>query len=106
MSFQGTSFRPFSSFRRSGKTYRPIGAAVNYALTGISADENGAALAACGVFVFHDGNQSFIGQTVSDGGGNWTLYPGQSGPFWVREYKAGAPNRAGTSDNGQTPTVV
>lgn len=74
------------------------------ALVGVTRDSAGVALGDCTVYIFKDGLQEFVGETVSDAGGNWTFYLSTSGPFWIRAYKVAA--LAGTSDNGLVPDVV
>lgn len=72
----------------------------SFSLSGVSRDSTGAALAACTVLVFNAHTNEFIGQTVSDGSGNWSVVvPTNSPRHFVVEYKAGSPDVAGTSVN-------
>ena len=69
-----------------------------FTISGTSRDSTGATLGACRVQVY-DGSNAFLGETVSDGAGAWSMsVPTNSGPFWARYYLAGAPNRAGITD--------
>jgi hypothetical protein len=71
-----------------------------FVMTGVSRDNTGVPLGNCAVYVF-DGDDRRIGVTVSNGSGAWSvILPNNAGPFWVRYYLAGSPNRAGTTDYG------
>ena len=76
------------------------------ALTGVSRDSAGAALGSCRVMAFRTSDNSFAGETTSDGSGNWSLANLTGGAFYLVEYKAGAPDRAGTSVNTLLPVAV
>jgi hypothetical protein len=76
----------------------------NNRITGVSRDATGAALGGCTVNVFQTFNNVLVGSTVSDGSGNWTVYPDQAGPYYFVEYKAGSPDVFGTSPNTNTAT--
>jgi len=71
----------------------------NPSLTGISRDNTGAALGGCTVKLFRTWDDVMIASAVSDGSGSYTLFPASSGPYYLVEYKAGAPDVAGTSRN-------
>ena len=79
---------------------------LNMSLTYVSRDSTGAPLAGCTIMVFRTQDRSFVGETVSDGSGNWTLPMLKGGPFFTVEYLAGSPDRAGTSVNTLTPVKV
>lgn len=68
-------------------------------LTGTSRTSAGVVLGNCRVMVFRTEDKSFVGETVSDGAGAWTLDLMVSGPFFFVEYLAGVPDVAGTSKN-------
>jgi hypothetical protein len=73
-------------------------------VTGVTRDSTGAALGNCRVLVFDYGRfavgaaQSLVGETISDGSGNYSVEVGEGGQFQVTAYLAGSPNRAGISD--------
>lgn len=83
--------------------WSPLVSRLNFAtdqfvIAGTSRDSTGATLGACRVQIY-DGSNVFLGETVSDGSGNWSMsVPTNSGPFWARYYLAGSPNRAGITD--------
>lgn len=68
-------------------------------LTGISRDANGLPLGNCTIKMFRNWDDAMIASTVSDGSGNYTLYPPSSGPYYLVEYLAGSPDVAGISKN-------
>lgn len=76
----------------------------NYRIVGVSRDATGAALGGCTVKVFRTEDDVLVASTVSDGSGNWTAYPNQTGPYYFVEYKAGSPDVFGTSPNTRTAT--
>ena len=78
---------------------------LNTILSGVSRDSAGVALAGCTVDIFRSENNAFVVRTTSDGSGAWSVPINVSGPFFIREYKANAPDLAGTSANGLTATV-
>jgi len=82
-----------------GHPLRSKPAARNASLTGISRDNTGAALGGCTVKLFRTWDDVMIASAVSDGSGSYTLFPASSGPYYLVEYKAGAPDVAGTSRN-------
>jgi hypothetical protein len=72
---------------------------------GVTRDGNGNPLGGVTVKLFNTINDVKVAQTVSDGSGNWSIAPPNvSGTFFVVEYLAGAPDRAGTSVNTLVPT--
>jgi len=80
--------------------FKPVKiAAVNPGITGITRDKNGVALGNCIVDAFRNWDNQFIASTISDGGGNFTVNPISSGPYYLVAYKAGSPDVAGTSVN-------
>lgn len=89
----GRRFRSRSVFRsKSFSTY-------NATITGVTRDSAGAALGGCTVQLFRTIDDAFRSEVVSDGSGNYVLYPDVTGPFYVVAYKAGAPDVAGTTVN-------
>lgn len=84
------SSKPFRS--RSFSTY-------NATITGVTKDSAGVALAACTVQLFRTSDDSFRSGVVSDGAGNYTLYPDVTGPFYLVAYKSGSPDVGGTTVN-------
>lgn len=84
--------------------YRSSGGFSNSALSGVTRDSTGATLAGCTINLVQ-GNQ-IKDSVVSDVAGNFTFLNPGSGPFFVRAYKVGSPDLAGTSINGLFPVVV
>ena len=81
---------------------RELGAQ-NLWISGVSRDSAGAVLGNCQVLVFRTESRSLVAETTSDGSGNWSLTVNVGGPFFLVEYKAGAPDVAGTSRNDLVP---
>jgi hypothetical protein len=77
-------------------------ASYNAAVTGVSRDSTGAALGNCTVKLYRAWDDAMIASTVSDGSGNFTLYPPSSGPYYLVAYLDGATDVAGTSVNTLT----
>ena len=82
---------------------RVIGAQ-NERIIGVSRNASGAALGGVRVTVFRTVYDVVVGSTVSDGSGNWTVYPNQVGPYYFVEYLAGSPDVFGTTPNTNTST--
>jgi hypothetical protein len=78
----------------------------NSILSGVSRDNFGVALGFCRVMAFRTNDMSFVGETTSDGSGNWTMPMQKSGLFFLVEYKSGSPDVAGTSVNTINTSVV
>jgi hypothetical protein len=79
---------------------------VNMVLSGVSRDSAGATLGLCRVMIFRTEDKAFVMETTSDASGNWSVSLLVGGPFFLVEYLAGAPDRAGTSLNTLAPAVV
>lgn len=79
-------------------------------ISGVSRDNTGAPLGNCRVMLFRTavgvGQQDFVGETLSDGSGNWSFATLESGPFFLVEYLAGSPDQAGTSVNTIAPVIT
>lgn len=75
--------------------------------SGVSRDFNGATLGTCKVYIFRTRDNVLVGQTVSNGSGDWTfeVAPTSDNHFFV-EYKAGGPDVFGTSSNTRVPVVI
>lgn len=73
----------------------------SFTISGVTRDSNGVPLAACSVDLFKtDAFDTWIAQTTSDGSGNYSFTLGSnSGYFWLRAYKPGSPDVAGTTLN-------
>lgn len=78
---------------------------VNGYISGITKDSTGAALGAVTVDLLRSPDDAFVGTTVSDGAGNYSLPAPGSGPFRIVAYKTGSPDVAGTTVNTLLPTV-
>lgn len=75
-------------------------------LTGVSYDISGNILGGCTIKLFRKDNDAFVMSTVSNGSGNWSMEVMVGGPFYLVEYKVGAPDVFGTSPNNIVPVVV
>jgi hypothetical protein len=83
--------------RQSDRTFR---------LTGVTRDSSNAALGNCIVRVF-DGSNLFLGQTTSDGSGNYSFdLPNNSGPFYVVAWDAATGLITGASPRTLSPAEV
>jgi len=78
-----------------------------YTLSGVTRDARGATLASVTVDVFDEASESFLGTSVSDSGGNYsvTLSASSTGVFAVG-YLVGSPDRAGTTLNNLVPVAT
>lgn len=75
--------------------------------SGISRDSTGVVLGNCTVLLFRTSDNVLMAQTTSDALGAWTIdVMLVGGPFFLVEYKAGAPDVAGTSLNTLTPVTT
>jgi len=72
-------------------------------IAGVTRDSAGAALGGVTVQLFRTWDDIYIGETVSDGSGNYSIRASGSGTFYIVAYKAGAPDVAGTTVNTLTP---
>jgi hypothetical protein len=71
-----------------------------FSITGVTKDSTGTPLASVDVELFNTGSEQFLQKTTSDGSGNYSfVVPGNSSNYWVRAYKVGAPDVAGTTIN-------
>ena len=87
------------------RTFRRVLGKLNMALgPWVTRDSTGAVLASCRVMVFRTEDMSFVGETASDASGVWSMPMLKGGPFFIVEYKTGAPDRAGTSQNTIVPS--
>jgi len=91
------------SILAGAKTFRSKLGTLNMTLSGLSRDNTGAALGNCRVLIFRTEDNSFVLETTSDASGNWSVSLLKGGPFFLVEYKAGAPDVAGTSKNNLAP---
>lgn len=71
-----------------------------FEITGVSRDSAGAVIGDCDVALFHAASDVLRARTVSDGAGAFTFRVGDNSDYYyVRAYKVGAPDLAGTSVN-------
>ena len=68
-------------------------------VTGITIDQLGARMAGVTVKAFDSVSNVFVTQTVSDGSGNYSMTLPKGNTYFLVAYKAGSPNKAGTSVN-------
>lgn len=74
-----------------------------FSITGQTLDSTSTPLSNCVVEGFQTGSDRYIGDTVSDGSGNYRISTGSnSGTFYLVAYKAGSPDIAGTTVNTLT----
>jgi hypothetical protein len=81
------------------RVYDRVQASLNMVLSGVSKDSTGAVLGLCQVLIFRTEDKSLVAETVSDANGVWSVSMMKGGPFFLVEYLAGSPDRAGTSVN-------
>jgi len=68
-------------------------------ISGITIDQLGARLPGCTVKAFNSVTNVFVDQTISDGSGNYSMNLPRGNTYFLVAYKAGSPNKAGTSVN-------
>ena len=74
-----------------------------FTMAGVTRDSAGAALASCVVDLFEAGSDIWQQQTTSDGSGNFSFtIGGNSANYFLRAYKVGSPDLAGTSTDKLT----
>lgn len=90
-----TGIKPFRS--QPFSTY-------NASITGVTRDSSSVALGNCVVQLFRTLDDLSLGETVSDGSGNYQIFPvpNVGGPYYIVAYKAGSPDVAGTTVNTLT----
>lgn len=86
-----------------------VQATERFNIVGVTRDSAGAPLGSCDVIAFEPGRlvpegSPFVGQTTSDGSGNYTIFTAGNGAHQVIAYKSGPV--AGISLNTLTPTQV
>ena len=75
----------------------------SFSLSGVTRNSSGVALGNCVVDLFLNSEDTLVATTVSDGSGNYRFtLSGNSQTYFVRAYKAGSPDVAGTSVNTLT----
>lgn len=77
---------------------QPFDAVTRY-ITGVTKDSAGAALGSCTVQMFRTSDDAYMGETTSDGSGNYTLVSPGNFNLYLVAYKAGATDVAGTTKN-------
>lgn len=76
-----------------------------FAINGQTLDASSVALPNCRVEGFRTGSDAYVGDTVSDGTGLFSLPVGfNSGTFYLVAYKSGGTDVAGTTVNALTAT--
>lgn len=83
-------------------------ASVQFRLNGITKDSTGAALGNCRVVVFETGRIALngspvVGETISDGSGNYTQDVPMNTAYQAIAYKPGSPDVAGITRNDLVP---
>ena len=84
---------------------------IQFAITGVTKDSTGAALGSCRVVGLETGRiatsgSPVVGETVSDGSGNYTLPVPMNTAYQCVAYKAGSPDVAGITRADVTPVGV
>lgn len=75
----------------------------SFSLSGVTRDSSGVALGNCVVDLFLNSEDTLVATTTSDGSGSYRFtLSGNSQTYFVRAYKAGSPDVAGTSVNTLT----
>jgi hypothetical protein len=75
----------------------------SFSISGVTRDSAGVALGNCVVDLFLNSEDTLVATTTSDGSGNYSFtLSGNSATYFVRAYKVGAPDVAGTSVNTLT----
>lgn len=66
---------------------------------GVTRDSTGAAIGVCAVELYRTSDDVVLDRTISDASGNYEFRTGSSGDnrHYVRAYKAGSPDLAGTT---------
>jgi hypothetical protein len=83
-----------------------------FAIAGVTYDSAGAALANCRVVALETGRMAMdlqeaeVGETISDGSGNYSIPVGLNTAYQLTGYKPGAPDVAGITRNDVVPTAV
>lgn len=85
------------------RVYNRVIGTLNMSLSGVSKNAAGEPLGFCQILVFRTEDKSLVAETVSDAAGIWSVPLMKGGPFFLVEYKAGAPDVAGTSLNTLVP---
>jgi hypothetical protein len=87
-------------------------ASERWGISGVTKDSTGAALGACRVIAREsgrmelDGAESEVGETVSDGSGNYSIEVPLNTAYQLTGYKAGAPDVAGITRADVTPSQI
>lgn len=72
----------------------------SFSISGVTRDSAGTPLANCSVDLFLTAEDTLVASTVSDGSGNFSFtLAGNSQNYFLRAYKTGSPDVAGTSLN-------
>lgn len=83
-----------------------------WAITGVTRDGAGSPLGGCDVLVEETGRQtafgqtSYVGGTVSDGSGNFSLSVPMNTTYQIEAFFSSSPDRAGISVRNVTPTAA
>lgn len=77
-----------------------------FSVSGVTRDSAGAALGNCVVELFLAGSNTQLGVTTSDGSGNYSFTIGTNQAVFLRAYKSGAPDLAGTTVNTIQPAAL
>lgn len=83
-----------------------------WALSGVTKDSTGSPLGNCRVIAFETGRMSLdqtdatVGETISDGSGNYSIETSLNGWHQLTAYLPGSPDVAGITRNDVTPSVL
>jgi hypothetical protein len=89
-----------------------VQSSVRWSLSGVTKDSAGSALGSCRVIAFEtgrmgvDGVEATVGETISDGSGNYSIAAATNVHHQLTAYKPGSPDVAGITRNDVTPTAA
>jgi hypothetical protein len=89
-----------------------VQSSVLWVLSGVTKDSAGSPLGACRVIAFEtgrmgvDGVEATVGETISDGSGNYSIPAGLNTHHQLTAYKPGSPDVAGITRNDVLPAAI
>jgi hypothetical protein len=93
--------------KKPQQAFRSVKSTAQFAIAGVTRDSAGAVLGDCEVDLFHTASDMLQVRAVSDGAGVFSVLVGNNSDFYyLRAYKTGAPDVAGTSVNTLQATYI
>lgn len=89
-----------------------VQASIIWAISGTTKDSTGASLASCRIVALETGRisqenvEASVGETISDGSGNYSLPVPMNIAYQLVAYKPGSPDVAGVTRNDVTPLAI